>query len=103
MKGTAEYCYEIEEKLRPNDHIGWNIMQGGGKPPLTDWTGRKHTEKSRRRMKESHQGQHLGSANPMFGRNQPHLITLNKSRKGLPGLNRGVKRPDLADMNRCRI
>ena len=27
------YCLDIENKLRPNDKIGWNIVMGGGKPP----------------------------------------------------------------------
>ena len=33
LKASEEYCYEIEEKLRPTDHIGWNINKGGFKPP----------------------------------------------------------------------
>ena len=28
------YCLDIERKLRPNDGIGWNIVMGGGKPPI---------------------------------------------------------------------
>jgi len=28
-----KYCLEIESKLRPTDHIGWNIVVGGGVPP----------------------------------------------------------------------
>lgn len=28
-----KYCLEIETKLRPNGHIGWNIVAGGGTPP----------------------------------------------------------------------
>jgi group I intron endonuclease len=29
-----DYCLDIERKLRPADGIGWNIVSGGGKPPL---------------------------------------------------------------------
>jgi len=29
-----KYCLSIESKLRPKDHIGWNIAMGGGKPPV---------------------------------------------------------------------
>lgn len=29
-----EYCLEIEKKLRPTDKIGWNIVVGGGNPPV---------------------------------------------------------------------
>mgnify|MGYP006266522271 CR=1 FL=1 len=32
--GTEEYCLEIELKLRPKEQIGWNLVKGGGKPPL---------------------------------------------------------------------
>lgn len=29
------YCYETEQKLRPNYKIGWNLAIGGFKPPTT--------------------------------------------------------------------
>ncbi len=32
--GAEDYCLEIEAKLRPTDKIGWNLVRGGGKPPL---------------------------------------------------------------------
>lgn len=35
-----DYCLDIERKLRPADGIGWNIVAGGGKPPLA--VGNKH-------------------------------------------------------------
>ena len=28
-----DYCYEVESKLRPVREIGWNISEGGSKPP----------------------------------------------------------------------
>ena len=34
LEGSEEYCYEMEEKLRPNIKIGWNINKGGTKPPI---------------------------------------------------------------------
>ena len=33
--GTEEYCYKLEEKLRPKEQIGWNIAPGGYGPPST--------------------------------------------------------------------
>jgi predicted GIY-YIG superfamily endonuclease len=30
---SEEYCLEVEQKLRPEDRIGWNLVKGGGKPP----------------------------------------------------------------------
>jgi len=29
------YCYDLERKLRPVDNIGWNLVTGGGKPPVS--------------------------------------------------------------------
>lgn len=31
--GDEKYCYEIEQKLRPTEEIGWNLAIGGRKPP----------------------------------------------------------------------
>ena len=36
------YCLMIEAKLRATDKIGWNVVAGGGMPPVTLWNkGRK--------------------------------------------------------------
>jgi hypothetical protein len=39
--GKEDYCLEIENKLRPADKIGWNLVCGGGKPPSA--LGKKFT------------------------------------------------------------
>ena len=51
-----DYCLEIEQKLRPNDKIGWNIVAGGGKPPNT--LGKKfiRSEKYKEKQRLSHLG-----------------------------------------------
>jgi len=41
--GTVGYCLKIETELRPGNNIGWNIVAGGGKPPISK-KGRKHSE-----------------------------------------------------------
>lgn len=33
------YCYELESKLRPAEEIGWNLVMGGGKPPVAKFRG----------------------------------------------------------------
>ena len=33
--GSPEYCYDLESKLRPVEHIGWNIAVGGHRPPVS--------------------------------------------------------------------
>lgn len=42
--GDEKYCLEIEQKLRPAEQIGWNIVAGGGKPPSS--LGKKFGAKS---------------------------------------------------------
>src|ERR1017187_2103705 len=42
LEGGDDYCYEIEEKLRPHDKIGWNINKGGIKPPINRMIGDKN-------------------------------------------------------------
>jgi len=37
-----EYCYNLERKLRPTEKIGWNIMIGGGKPPISKARGENY-------------------------------------------------------------
>lgn len=32
---SEEYCYELEQKLRPSLEIGWNLAIGGCKPPVS--------------------------------------------------------------------
>jgi hypothetical protein len=34
-----DYCYDLERKLRPTDSIGWNLVMGGGKPPVAKFRG----------------------------------------------------------------
>jgi len=33
FEGEEQACYDIEFKLRSNTNIGWNISEGGSKPP----------------------------------------------------------------------
>lgn len=33
------YCYELEQKLRPTEKIGWNLAIGGVKPPISKFRG----------------------------------------------------------------
>ncbi len=46
LKGSEDYCYLMEERLRPHDRIGWNIVRGGGKPPVF----RGHSEESKAKI-----------------------------------------------------
>ena len=37
--GEETYCYDLEAKIRPTKQIGWNIAEGGAKPPTTQYRG----------------------------------------------------------------
>ena len=37
-----DYCYDLERKLRPSDNIGWNLISGGGKPPISKSRGKDY-------------------------------------------------------------
>ena len=37
--GEGTYCYDLEAKIRPIKQIGWNIAEGGAKPPTAQYRG----------------------------------------------------------------
>lgn len=45
---TEDYCYEVERKLRPEKRIGWNLAEGGSKPPSRK--GSKLSQEERERI-----------------------------------------------------
>jgi|SRR5882757_2771034 len=70
LKGEEDYCYFIEERLRPTIRIGWNIAKGGFKPPSQ--LGKKFSEKHKinmRKPKPSGFGESIsGNNNPNWGK-----------------------------------
>ena len=61
------YCLDIESKLRPSEAIGWNIICGGGKPPIrygnkdrlgmpSVWKGKNLSAEHCQKLSESHLG-----------------------------------------------
>ena len=37
LVADKEYCVDVETKLRSGDEIGWNLVKGGGIPPVNRW------------------------------------------------------------------
>ena len=37
-----EYCYDLERKLRSTNKVGWNLVVGGGKPPVAKFRGENY-------------------------------------------------------------
>lgn len=54
--GSLEYCYEIEEKLRPSAFIGWNIVPGGRHS--AGHTGKKHSPEALAKMRTKRTKKH---------------------------------------------
>lgn len=52
--GEESYCYEVEAKLRSRARIGWNITEGGSKPPSK--VGFKHSEESKEKISKIWKG-----------------------------------------------
>jgi hypothetical protein len=47
------YCYDLERKLRPEDSIGWNLVTGGGKPPITKPRGENYISPLKGKARET--------------------------------------------------
>ena len=55
--GELDYCLDIEKKLRPTSQIGWNLVNGGGLPPISRWNkGKKLSAEHCKNLSESHKG-----------------------------------------------
>jgi len=111
-----DYCYEIEKKLRPNKNIGWNLCEGGGKPPLMKGPrphlkgrvahnkGKTLSEESKKKISDSVKEQMLDSKRREISRqtalgntyrrgkkHKPESIEkMVKSRTGIPSPFKGV-------------
>jgi hypothetical protein len=48
-----DYCYDLERKLRPEDSIGWNLVTGGGKPPISKFRGENYVSPLKGKTRET--------------------------------------------------
>ena len=72
-KCTEEYAYWLENKLRPEPSIGWNVSIGGEKPPGVK--GLPVSEETRKKLSEAHKGR------KMHPNSRVALDKANKGRK----------------------
>ena len=63
LVGEENYCYELENILRPKENIGWNINCGGAKPP--NHKGKHLSAECRRKQSEYRQGRPLSKEHSM--------------------------------------
>jgi len=108
---TDEYCLDIESKLRPANGIGWNIIAGGGKPPLTKWNlGKKHSEETKLKIGQSRKGKAHSLElqakllpklleNNLATRFQKGMVPSNKGKPQLPHVIEAVRQSRLGKKN----
>lgn len=105
--GNEEYCYEVEKALRGGKEIGWNIVEGGGKPPLHTKETKQRSDKWRTSLfgekpnpmhnadsiaklsgvnhwTAKNPGRYAGKSNPFFGR-----VHSDKTRKAISKAKKG--------------
>lgn len=70
-EGEEEDCYDEEVRLRPTRAIGWNIAEGGCKPPSQAGIPKSQSHRM-----------NIGMANR--GNKRPDLVKYNNTRKGIP-------------------
>jgi group I intron endonuclease len=112
--GKEDYCLDIELKLRPEDKIGWNLIKGGNKPPvtagnfkkgMTAWNkGKAWTEETKAKVsagvaklwqdpeyRQRMQDAHTGKVGPMLGKKHlPESIEkMRQSKIGKPSKKKG--------------
>ena len=51
--GEETYCYDLETKIRPTKQIGWNIAEGGMKPPVSQHRGDNYVSPLKGKKKET--------------------------------------------------
>jgi hypothetical protein len=51
--GKETYCYDLEAKIRPTKQIGWNIAEGGAKPPTSQYRGDNYISPLKGKKKET--------------------------------------------------
>lgn len=97
-EGSKEDCYLLEQSLRPNANIGWNIRPGGCDiVDLTDehktniknaHLGKKLSEETKRKISESHKGKKM-SEQAKFNMKKPktaeHKKKLSLAKQGQTG------------------
>jgi hypothetical protein len=116
LVGDEAYCLDIESKLRPFDKIGWNLVMGGGKPPLAvgntykagipPWNkGKTHSAETKQKLsaaistlwtnpayRQQMSGAAKGRPSPMKGRKHSAEIVerMRLSKIGVPSKKKGV-------------
>ena len=93
LVSDIEYCLDLETKLRPTNQLGWNLIKGGGMPPITKWNlGKVLSNITKQRISLSKKGhRHTPEVKEVI---VGHLIKNGMStrfKKGMTPWNKGLK------------
>jgi group I intron endonuclease len=104
LYADKSYCLEIEKKLRPTDQIGWNLVAGGGHPPVLTGPqpklrGRPSWNKGKKLSAETRAK--LSAATKKQMSDPEHRLLLSKLKLGKPSPAKGRKHtPDTIEKMR---
>jgi len=117
LVADKDYCIEIETKLRSQDSIGWNLVKGGGLPPINRWNkgtkglmtawnkGKAWSEEQKKQISSSvkklwenpeyrqHMSNaHKGKPSGQLGKKhtQESILKMSLSKKGKPSNRKGM-------------
>ena len=118
LVSDKDYCIDIETKLRSQDSVGWNLVKGGGLPPINRWNkgtkgvvkawnkGISPSDETKKKISEAikivmqnparleiNRTARLGKPSPRKGIkvSKETLLKMSLSRKGIPSPKKGVK------------
>lgn len=80
LEGDENYCYLIENFIRPEYNIGWNIAPGGSNPPKAKkghGSGRTLSQEHKNKLSET-------SYFNKFNKSEQRKILTSKTMKGVP-------------------
>jgi hypothetical protein len=85
------YCLMIELKLRAEESLGWNIVKGGGMPPLTTRIGWNHTAEAKEKNRQAHLGKVVSEeAKKKLSASLKKVDSATRFKKGITAYNKGV-------------
>jgi group I intron endonuclease len=94
LVSDKDYCIDIETKLRSKDSIGWNLVKGGGLPPINRWNkGTKGLTTAWNKGKEwsEEQKKQISSSVKKLWENPEYRQHMSNAHKGKPSGKLGKK------------
>jgi predicted GIY-YIG superfamily endonuclease len=86
------YCLMIETKLRAENKIGWNLVKGGGMPPIFNKSGWKHTKESNEKNRLAHLGKtHSIESRKKISEGLKQVPCATRFQVGIPSPRKGIK------------